>query len=103
MAGVCIDQKKELMQETIEKEKFIWLQVHINIHKEFDREYRDKNRKNGMSSMFECPRCSKEKKNYKPINADYNAARNLATSDIEKKICLQCKEQGIEYKELPKD
>jgi putative transposase len=73
------------------------------IHKEFDREYRDKNRKSGMSSMFECPRCIKEKKNYKPINADYNASRNLATSDIEKKICLQCKEQGIEYKELPKD
>ncbi len=73
------------------------------IHKDFDREYRDKNRKNGKSAMFECPRCSKEKKGYKPLNADYNAARNLATADVEKKISLQCKEQGLEYKELEKD
>jgi IS605 OrfB family transposase len=73
------------------------------IHIGFDREYRDKNRKNGKSTMFECPECSKRIKDYKPLNADYNAAKNLATADIEEKIRLQCKEQGIEYKELPKD
>ena len=73
------------------------------IHKEFDRVYRDKNRKDGKSTMFECPKCSKEKKDYKPLNADYNAARNLAMPGIEDKIRLQCKEQGIEYRELEKD
>jgi IS605 OrfB family transposase len=74
-----------------------------HIHKEFDREYRDKNSKNGKSAMFECPECSKNKKNYKPLNADYNAAKNLATIGVAEKIRLQCKKQGIEYKELQKD
>lgn len=73
------------------------------IHKEFDREYRDKNSKKGKSAMFECPECSKSKKGYKPLNADYNAARNLATIGIAEKIRLQCKKQEIEYKELQKD
>ncbi|MDH4201096.1 MAG: RNA-guided endonuclease TnpB family protein [Spirochaetia bacterium] len=73
------------------------------IHKEFDRVYRDKNSKNGKSAMFECPECSKKNKNYKSLNADYNAARNLATIGIAEKIRLQCKKQGIEYRELPKD
>jgi IS605 OrfB family transposase len=68
------------------------------IHKDFTFEYRQANRKNGKSTMFECPK--KEEKGCKPLNADYNAARNLATSDIEDKIRLQCKEQGIEYKEI---
>jgi IS605 OrfB family transposase len=69
------------------------------IHKEFDFEYRQVHRKNGKSTMFECPRpeCG-----YK-ANADYNAARNIATLEIEEKIRLQCKEQGIEYKELEKE
>ncbi len=76
------------------------------LHKDFTFEYRQVNRKNGMSVMFECPECSKkakeEGKEYKALNADYNAARNLATANIEEKIRLQCKEQGIEYTELPK-
>ncbi len=67
------------------------------IHIEFDKEYRDKNRKKGKATMFECPKCGNK------LNADYNAARNLATADIGKKIRLQCENQGIEYKELPKD
>jgi len=73
------------------------------INKEFDREYRDKNSKNGKSAMFECPKCSKNKKKYKPLNADYNAARNISIIGIEEKIRLQCQKQGIEYRELPKD
>ncbi|MFA6426769.1 MAG: transposase [Phycisphaerae bacterium] len=66
------------------------------IHKEFSYEYRRDNRKNGKSTEFECPKCG-----YKE-NADYNAAKNLAVLDIENKIRLQCKEQGIEYRELQK-
>jgi len=73
------------------------------IYKDFTFEYRKSNKKNGMSAMFECPECKKKIKDYKPLNADYNAAKNLALADIEEKIRLQCKEQGIEYKELPKD
>jgi len=73
------------------------------IRKDFTFEYRQAHKKTGKSAMFECPKCSKEKKDYKPLNADYNAARNLATDDIENKIRLQCKEQGLEYKELPKE
>jgi len=67
------------------------------IHKEFTFEYRQANKKTDKATMFECPKCG-----YKAI-ADYNAARNLANPDIAEKIRLQCKEQGIEYKELPKD
>jgi IS605 OrfB family transposase len=67
------------------------------IHKEFTFEYRQANKKIGKATMFECPKCA-----YKAI-ADYNAARNLATADIAEKIRLQCKEQGIEYKELAQD
>ena len=36
-----------------------------------------------------CPQCG-----YK-ADADYNAARNLATLDIEKLISQQCKEQDV--------
>ena len=71
------------------------------IHKDFTYRYRQDNRKNNKSAMFECPVCSK-KEDYKPLNADYNAARNLAISGIEDKIRLQCKKQKIEYKELEK-
>ena len=67
------------------------------IHKDFTFKYRQANKKPGKAAMFECPECGYKK------NADYNAARNLATLDIENKICLQCKEQGIEYKELQRD
>lgn len=69
------------------------------IHKDFNFEYRQANRKNGKSAMFVCvnPECKYEE------NADYNAARNLATADIEEEIRLQCKSQGIEYREFDKD
>jgi IS605 OrfB family transposase len=73
------------------------------IHKDFTFEYRQANRKSGMSAMFECPKCRRSNKNYKPLNADYNAAKNLATVDIEEKIRLQCEKQEIEYKELKRD
>ncbi|MFA7485550.1 MAG: transposase [Phycisphaerae bacterium] len=63
------------------------------IREDFNFEYRNANKKNGKSTMFECPEC-----NYKD-SADYNAARNIATLDIEDKIRLQCQEQGLEYKE----
>lgn len=66
------------------------------IHDDFTFEYRQAHKKTGKSAMFECP------KGCKPLNADYNAAKNLATTDIEEKIRLQCKQQNIEYKELPK-
>jgi IS605 OrfB family transposase len=72
------------------------------LHKDFTFEYRQANKKDGKSAMFECPECSKRVKDYKPLNADYNAAKNLSTDDIEGKIRLQCKEQGIEYKEFHK-
>ena len=70
-----------------------------HIHREFDFKFRLTHRKNGQSAMFECPRpeCG-----YK-ANADYNAARNLATPGIEEKIRLQCKAQNIEYRELEKE
>lgn len=64
------------------------------IHKGFDFAYRQTNKNNGKSAEFICPKCS-----YK-VNADYNAARNLATANIGEKIRLQCREQGIEYREM---
>jgi len=67
------------------------------IYDDFTFEYRQSHKKTGKSAMFECP------KGCKPLNSDYNAAKNIATADIEEKIRLQCKKQSIEYKELPKD
>ncbi len=69
-----------------------------HIYHEFNSEYRQAHRNNGKSAMFECPRteCG-----YK-ANADYNAARNLATPEIEEKIRLQCSAQGLQYRELDK-
>jgi len=68
------------------------------INNGFTREYRDKNRQSGNSVRFECvnPEC-KAKCNKKPLDADYNAARNLAELDIETKIRLQCDKQAIKY------
>ena len=63
------------------------------IHKDFNFEYRQTNRKKGKSAMFQCPM------GCKPLNADYNAAKNLATEKIEEIIRLQCIEQVIEYRE----
>jgi len=71
------------------------------IHDDFTFKYRQAHKKTGKSAMFECPMCSK-KDGYKPLNADYNAARNLAILGIEDKIRLQCKKQKIEYKEVEK-
>lgn len=67
------------------------------IRENFNFEYRKANKKEGESVMFECPKCE-----YKE-NADYNAARNLSTPDIAERIRLQCKEQGLQYRELQQD
>jgi len=64
------------------------------IHIAFDRAYRDSHRTDGRVAKFICPACNYE------ADPDYNAARNLATLDIENKIRLQCKKQDIEYKAL---
>ncbi|MCX7425103.1 MAG: transposase [Planctomycetia bacterium] len=59
------------------------------IHVEFTRAYRDTHRKNGLATRFECPECAYM------ADADYNAARNLATVDIEGLIRQQCEVQRI--------
>jgi IS605 OrfB family transposase len=64
------------------------------INEKFDRDYRDKEAtKSGKTAQFVCPKCG-----YKE-GPDYNAARNIATIDIEEKIKLQCREQGLKYEE----
>lgn len=50
------------------------------IYKEFSRKFRDENKKDGKTLRFICPDCGYE------ADADYNAARNLGTRDIEKII-----------------
>ncbi len=55
----------------------------------FDRAFRDSNSTDGKPASFVCRECG-----YKE-GPDYNAARNIATIDIEEKIALQCKAQGI--------
>jgi len=59
------------------------------INREFNREFRDSNRCNGFTARFQCPACEFV------ADADYNAARNLATVDIEAKIRQQCQAQNI--------
>ena len=59
------------------------------IHVEFTRQFRDANRKSGVTTRFRCPECEYES------DPDYNAARNLATLDIEDQIRQQCVRQGI--------
>jgi transposase len=59
------------------------------IHAEFTREFRDANRQGGATTRFRCPECEYE------ADPDYNAARNLATLDIEKLIVQQCERQSI--------
>jgi IS605 OrfB family transposase len=61
----------------------------INVN--FDRKYRDIHGESGMVTKFVCPECSHES------DPDYNAARNIATLDIEHKIRAQCECQGLEY------
>lgn len=63
------------------------------INAEFTRGFRDKNKKKGMSTKFICPECGFD------ADADYNAARNLATLDIANIIKAQAKKQGIDYRE----
>ena len=60
------------------------------IDQEFTRAFRDTHRKDGYAVKFKCPKCEYE------ADADYNAARNLATLDIAQLICKQCKEQKVE-------
>ena len=64
------------------------------IHAQFDRSYRDSASKNGRLARFKCPQCEFE------TDPDYNAARNLATVDIESLIGRQCKLQGLEITDL---
>ncbi len=61
------------------------------INTDFTRQYRDKNKPEGMTTRFVCsdPNCKYE------ADPDYNAAQNIATIDIEDKIRLQCQKQGI--------
>lgn len=59
------------------------------IHTTFDRAHRDANRTAGFSARFQCPQCQYE------ADADYNAARNLATLDIEQQIAKQSAQQGL--------
>jgi IS605 OrfB family transposase len=60
---------------------------YLNI--QFDRAFRDANRKDGKTAKFICPECHWEG------DPDYNAARNLATLDIENIIRQQLKKQEI--------
>ncbi len=61
------------------------------IHAGFDRAYRDSQRQDGMVVKFVCSDCGYE------ADPDYNAARNIATLDIEDKIRVQCGHQKLEY------
>lgn len=63
----------------------------------FTREYRDSRRVEGKVARYECVNpASQDECNKKPFDPDYNAARNIATLDIEDRIRVQCKKQGIE-------
>jgi IS605 OrfB family transposase len=55
-----------------------------HIHFAFDRAFRAK------CNKFECPACGHEE------NPDYNAAKNLTLPDIEERVNLQLRLQGIE-------
>ncbi len=62
------------------------------IHAEFDRAARDKDGAKGRSARFICPQCEHQ------ADADYNAARNIATLDIETIIADTAKDQGLKEK-----
>jgi IS605 OrfB family transposase len=65
-----------------------------HINEKFDRAYRDKEAaKTGKTTRFICSECRYEE------GPDYNAAKNIATIDIENKIKLQCKKQDLKYEE----
>jgi len=61
-----------------------------HIDAEFTRQYRDAHRQEGYVCKFHCPKCDYE------ADPDYNAARNLATLDIDKLIAQQCQVQGLD-------
>ena len=64
------------------------------INEKFSRAYRDANASPGFKTKFVCPNCNYE------ADPDYNAAKNIATLDIEKKIARQCKKQGLAPEEI---
>ena len=65
-----------------------------HINEKFDRAYRDKETaKKGKTAQFVCPECGYE------AGPDYNAARNIAAIDIERKIRVQCEKQGLKYED----
>jgi putative transposase len=65
-----------------------------HINEAFTREYRDEHKPEGGGvTLFFCPACGA-----KDVDPDFNAAKNLSTPGIEKKIRLQCKRQGIATK-----
>jgi IS605 OrfB family transposase len=66
-----------------------------HINEVFTREYRDKHKPEGGGvTLFFCPSCGA-----KDVDPDFNAAKNLSTADIVKKIRSQCKLQGIATKD----
>jgi len=67
------------------------------INMAFTRQARDKGRVDGKPMEFVCPECG-----YK-AHPDYNAARNIAMLDIEQKMRVQCKQQGITYADDSED
>jgi len=61
------------------------------INMDFDRAFRDAGRTYGKVTKFLCPECGYE------ADPDYNAARNIATLDIEKLIRVQCEKHGLKF------
>lgn len=59
------------------------------IHHDFDRQYRDAHRDGRRVARFKCPQCEYE------ADPDYNAARNIATLDVDRLIGAQCRVQGL--------
>ncbi|MCG3131796.1 MAG: hypothetical protein FLDDKLPJ_02606 [Phycisphaerae bacterium] len=70
-----------------------------HIHESFDRAARDRGADGGFKARFVCsnPKCGHT------ADPDYNAARNLATLDIERIIREQCVTQGISCRSLETD
>jgi len=59
------------------------------IYIEFNRAFRNTEHEKGKAAKFRCPVCNYE------ADADYNAARNIATLDIENIIKLQLEKQRV--------
>ena len=70
-----------------------------HINEAFTREYRDENKPAGGGvTPFFCPSCGAT-----DVDPDFNAARNLSTADIAKKIEQQCRRQGIQVADEQED